>query len=58
MQSQEIQILQVRLSKAFKLEETCRRQEIVIERLESLIHSIIQGRTRGTVFSFLINFVY
>lgn len=50
MQSEEIQIMHQRLNKAYKIEETCRRQESVIEQLENLIHRMTKERKKGFLF--------
>jgi hypothetical protein len=44
-QNREIQLLQMRLQEALSLEETCKRQEIVIEKMESLIRKIVGERS-------------
>ncbi|CAF1083815.1 unnamed protein product [Rotaria sordida] len=47
----EIKLLQQRIRKADGLEETVRRQEMVIERLESLINNFIKQKRLGGAFS-------
>ena len=52
-QNSELQTMQQRLSKAYGLEDTCKRQELVIEKLEGLVHRMIKER-RGMLIIFLL----
>jgi hypothetical protein len=45
-QNSELQNMQKRLSKAYGLEDTVKRQELVIEKLEGLIHKMMSERRR------------
>lgn len=43
-QNNELQVMQQRLSKAYGLEDTVKRQELVIEKLENYIHKLIRDK--------------
>lgn len=40
-QNKDIEAMQLRLAQAYGLEDTVKRQELVIEKLENLIHKIV-----------------
>lgn len=42
-QNKDIEQMQLRLAQAFSLEDTVKRQELVIEKLENLIHRLVGG---------------
>jgi hypothetical protein len=43
-QSKELEKMQKRLAQAYGIEETCRRQELVIEKLEDLVKKLVAER--------------
>ena len=49
-QNSELAKMQNRLTKAYGVEETCKRQEIVIEKLETLIKKLMLERKSGIFF--------
>lgn len=50
-QSKELEKMQKRLAQAYGIEETCRRQELVIEKLEDLVKKLVAER-KGCVLMF------
>ena len=43
-QNKDLEKMQRRLAQAYGIEETCRRQEIIIERLEDLVKKLVAER--------------
>ena len=42
-QNKDIEAMQLRLAQAYGLEDTVKRQELIIEKLEKLIHKIVSS---------------
>lgn len=47
-QNKELQSMQERLNKAYGLEDTVKRQDVVIEKLENMIHKLV-NQERGKI---------
>ena len=43
-QNKDLEKMQKRLAQAYGIEETCRRQELVIEKLEELVKKLVAER--------------
>ncbi len=46
-QNKDLEQMQLRLAQAYGLEDTVKRQELIIEKLETLVHNLITNGTSG-----------